>query len=327
MTCDGIYDLVIVGGGPGGLTAGIYAMRAALKTVLVEMGPPGGQVNLSDSVENWPGDEHISGSELSMKMASHAQSYGLEMRTEEVVAVDPGLEHHTVRLAGGGCLEAHAVILATGGSPRQLEIPGEKELYGKGVSYCAVCDGFFFRNRTVTVVGGGDSAVEEALYLAKLARQVYVVHRRDQLRAGALLQQRARAECKIEFVWNSVLTRIQRGLDGVGSVVLQDTRTGAERELPTDGVFIFIGFLPNNRLVPAGIRRNADGYVVTDEKCGTTLPGIYVIGDLREKYARQIVLAAGDGCTAALAAAHYVESRKAVLECTLPEASTAGTGH
>jgi thioredoxin reductase (NADPH) len=327
MTCDGIYDLVIVGGGPGGLTAGVYAMRAALKTVLVEMGAPGGQVNLSDSVENWPGDEHIGGSELGMKMLSHARSYGLEMRTEEVVAIEPGLEHHTVRLSGGGCLQAHAVILATGGNPRKLGIPGEKELYGKGVSYCAVCDGFFFRNRTVTVVGGGDSAVEEALYLAKLARQVYVVHRRDQLRAGALLQQRARAECKIEFVWNSVVTRIQRGLDGVGAVMLRNTGSGQERELATDGVFIFIGFLPNNRLVPAGIRRNADGYVVTGEKCETEMPGIYVIGDLREKYARQIVLAAADGCTAALAAAHYVEGRKAAMECTLPESAQAGPTH
>lgn len=326
MGCDGVYDVVIVGGGPGGLTAGIYAMRAALKTVLVEMASPGGQVNLSDSVENWPGDEHISGSELGMKMLAHAQSYGLEMRTEEVVAVEPGLEHHTVRLAGGGCLQAHAVILAMGGTPRKLEVPGEQELYGKGVSYCAVCDGFFFRNRTVTVVGGGDSAVEEALYLAKLAKKVTIVHRRDQLRASALLQQRARAECKIEFAWNSVVTQIRRGLDGVGSVMLRDTRSGAERELATDGVFIFVGFLPNNRLVPAGIRRNADGYVVTDEKCETTLPGIFVIGDLREKYARQIVLAAADGCTAALAAAHYVESRKAVLECTLTEA-VAGVVH
>jgi len=327
MACDGIYDLVIVGGGPGGLTAGIYAMRAALKTVLVEMGAPGGQVNLSDAVENWPGDEHIGGSELGMKMLAHAQSYGLEMRTEEVAAIDPGLEHHTVRLAGGGCLQAHAVVIATGGNPRKLDVPGEKELYGKGVSYCAVCDGFFFRNRTVTVVGGGDSAVEEALYLAKLARKVYVVHRRDQLRASALLQQRARAECKIEFVWNSVVTQIKRGLDGVGSVALRNTRSDEQRELETDGVFIFIGFLPNNRLVPAGIRRNADGYVVTDEKCETTLPGIYVIGDLREKYARQIVLAAADGCTAALAAAHYVESRKAALECALPEGMRGGVTH
>jgi len=323
----GVYDLIIVGGGPGGLTAGIYAMRAALKTILVEMGAPGGQVNLSDSVENWPGDEHIGGSELSLKMARHAQSYGLEIRSDEVVAVEPGLESHTVRLAGGEFLQAHAVILATGGNPRRLEVPGEKEYYGKGVSYCAVCDGFFFRNKTVTVVGGGDSAIEESLYLAKLARQVYIIHRRDQLRAGMLLQQRARAECKIEFIWNSVVAGVKANADGVYAVDVKNTRNGETRELATDGLFIFIGFVPNNRLVPAGIKRNADGYVMTDEQCATTIPGIYVIGDLREKYARQIVVAAADGCTAALAAAHYVEARKAAQECELPDSMKAGWAH
>lgn len=327
MTCEGIYDLIIVGGGPGGLTAGIYAMRAALKAVLVEMGAPGGQVNLSDGVENWPGDEHIGGAELSMKMYGHAQAYGLEVRPEEVVAIEPGLDAHTVRLADGACLQGHAVILATGGNPRKLEIPGEKENYGKGVSYCAVCDGFFFRNKTVVVVGGGDSAIEESLYLAKLAKQVYIVHRRDQLRAGALLQQRAKAECKIEFVWDSVVTDILAGADGVRAVGLKNVKTGEARELAADGLFIFIGFVPNNRLVPAGIRKNADGYVVTDDKCATTIPGIYVIGDLREKYARQIVVAAADGCTAALAAAHYVEARKAARECELPESMKTGWAH
>jgi len=319
MACVGIYDLIIVGGGPGGMTAGIYAMRAALKTVLVEMGAPGGQVNLSDAVENWPGNEHIGGAELSLKMSQHAQSYGLEIRSDEVVAVEPGLDFHTVRLAGGACLQGHAVILATGGNPRKLEVPGEKEFYGKGVSYCAVCDGFFFRNKTVTVVGGGDSAIEESLYLAKLAKQVYIVHRRDQLRAGMLLQQRAKAECKIEFIWSSVVTAVKANTDGVCAVELKNTRSGESRELATDGLFVFIGFVPNNQLVPAGIRKNADGYVVTDDRCGTTIPGIYVIGDLREKYARQIVVAAADGCTAALAAAHYVETRKASQECQLPE--------
>lgn len=325
MNCSDLHDLIIVGGGPGGLTAGIYAMRAALRTVLVEMAAPGGQVNLSDAVENWPGDERIGGSELSTKMLNHAQSYGLEIRSDEVASVEPGLDAHTVHLAGGGCLKAHAVILATGGSPRKLDVPGEKEFYGRGVSYCAVCDGFFFRNKRVAVVGGGDSAIEEALYLAKLAAKVTVIHRRDQLRAGALLQQRAKAECRIEFQWNSVVTAIKADSNGVCSLGLKDTRTGAPSELPTDGLFIFIGFEPNNRLVPAGVRKNADGQVVTDEKCATTIPGIFVIGDLREKYARQIVLSAADGCTAALAAAHYVETRKAALECALSENLKAGT--
>jgi thioredoxin reductase (NADPH) len=313
-----IYDLIIIGGGPGGLSAGIYAMRAALKTVLIEMAAPGGQINNSDSVENWPGDEHIGGAELAMKFSRHAQSYGLEIVYQQVTDLVPGLDYHTVKLANGNTLRAHAVVLAAGGSPRKLGVAGEEDYYGKGVSYCAVCDGFFFRDKTVVVVGGGDTAAEESLYLAKLAKKVYIVHRRDALRAGALLQQRVEAECDIEVLWNSVVTEIKANSEGVCAVDLKDTQTGKQRELATDGVFIFIGFEPNNSLVPAGTKMNANGYVVTDEKCETNVPGIYVIGDLREKYARQIVLSAADGCTAALAAAHYVETRKAKDSCALP---------
>jgi thioredoxin reductase (NADPH) len=188
------------------------------------------------------------------------------------------------------------------------------------VSYCAVCDGFFFRGKTVVVVGGGDSACEESLYLAKLAKKVYIAHRRDAFRASMLLQQRVEADCNIEVLWNTVLTRINAGDDGVTSVDLKDTQTGDERRMDTDGVFVFIGFLPNNALVPAGVKKNSEGYVLTDTKCETAIPGLYAIGDLREKYARQIVTAAADGCTAALAAAHYVETRKAGAAevCELP---------
>jgi thioredoxin reductase (NADPH) len=320
MSQDQFYDLIIVGGGPGGLSAGIYAMRAALKTVLIEKGVPGGQINLSDEVENYPGFEHISGAELSMKFAEHARAYGLEEINEEVTAIEPGIKHHTVRLAGGQVLQSHAVILATGGSPRKLEIPGESEYYGKGVSYCAVCDGFFFRGKELIVVGGGDSACEEALYLAKLASKVYLVHRRDALRASMILQQRVQDDCNIEILWNSVVTEIKADEQGVNGVTLQDTRSQAKREMPIDGVFIFIGFVPNNQLVPAGIRINGDGFVVTDDKCETNTPGIYVVGDLRERYARQIVLAAGDGCLASLAAAHYVEAQKGQSDDALCEA-------
>ena len=323
MSQDQFYDLIIVGGGPGGLSAGIYAMRAALKTVLVEKGVPGGQVNLSDEVENYPGFEHVSGSELSMKFAEHARAYGLEEINEEVTAIEPGLEHHTVRLSNGQVLTSHAVILATGGSPRKLEIPGESEYYGKGVSYCAVCDGFFFRGKEVMVVGGGDSACEEALYLAKLASKVYLVHRRDALRASMILQQRVQEDCNIEILWNSIVTEIKADNEGVNQVTLQDTQNQEQRDMPIDGVFIFIGFEPNNQLVPAGTRMNADGFVVTDDKCVTNTPGIYVIGDLRERYARQIVLAAGDGCLAALAAAHYVETQKAQSDGAVCEAPAA----
>ena len=314
------YDVVIVGGGPGGLSAGIYAMRAALETILIEKGAAGGQVAISDGVENYPGFEHITGYELSQKFLQHAQSYGMEIVQGEVVAVEPGLDFHTVRLANGDILKSHTVILATGGSPRKLDIPGEDEYYGKGVSYCGVCDGFFFREKTVVVVGGGDTAAEEALYLAKLAKHVYLVHRRDALRASMILQQRVKDECKIEILWNSVVTEIKANDEGVNAVDLQDTQTGEQRELSTDGVFVFVGFVPNNQLVPAGIKMNADGYVVTNEKCETNMPGIYVIGDLREKYAKQIVVAAADGCTAALVAAYFVEMKKSgEAVCELPE--------
>ena len=310
MTTSQAYDLIIIGGGPGGLTAGIYAMRAAMKTVLIEKGVTGGQVVMSDEVDNYPGFEHTSGAELAMKFLEHAQAYGLEIISQEVTEVEPGLNHHHVHLADGNTLDSHAVILATGGSPRKLEIPGEDEYYGRGVSYCAVCDGFFFRNKTVVVIGGGDTAAEEALYLAKLAAKVYLVHRREELRASKILQKRVLDDCKIEILWNTVATAIKAGGDGVETVALKDTVSGESRDLPTDGVFIFIGFEPNNQIVPAGVRLNADGYVMTDEKCETALNGIFAIGDLREKYARQIVISAADGSTAALASAHFVETQK-----------------
>jgi thioredoxin reductase (NADPH) len=319
MSSSDVYDVVIVGGGPGGLTAGIYAMRAALKTVLIEKGAPGGQVTLSDEVENWPGTEHIGGAELAMNMYQHAQSYGLEIRSQEATAVEPGLDLHQVRLDSGEIVQTHAIILSTGGRPRQLGIAGEAEFYGKGVSYCAVCDGFFFRGKTVMVVGGGDSAVEEALYLAKLAKRVYIAHRRDELRASRILQQRAMADCNIEILWNTVPVEIHADAGGVNRVSLLDTRTHEPRDMAVDGVFVFIGFEPNNALVPAGVKQNALGYVITDEKCQTAIPGIFAVGDLREKYARQIVTAAADGAVAALATAHYVEARKAADACTLPE--------
>ena len=305
------YDLIIVGGGPAGIAAGIYSLRASMRTVLIEKAVPGGQVNQSDAVENYPGFRNIGGSDLSRSFLEHVQDYHLELLTEEAVAVEPGLASHSVRLGNGDRLKSHAVILATGGTPRMLDIPGEKEFYGKGVSYCAVCDGFFFRDKTVVVVGGGDTAVEEALYLSKLARKVHLVHRRNKLRASMILQERLMAEPKIEILWDTVVTAIRADDQGVRAVELKSARNARTDELATDGVFIFIGFDPNNRLVPAGVKLNADGYVVTDEKCQTQIPGIFVVGDLREKYARQIVLSAADGCLAALAATHWVENRRA----------------
>jgi len=305
------YDLIIIGGGPGGLAAGIYALRASMRTVLIEKAAPGGQVTQSDEVENYPAIKKISGYELAQSFLEHAGEYNLEVLSQEVVALEPGLEHHTVQLDNDEKLKAHAIILATGGSPRKLGVPGEDDYYGKGVSYCAVCDGFFFRNKTVAVVGGGDTAAEEALYLAKITQKVYLVHRRDALRASMILQQRLKADPQIEILWNTVITAINAKGDQVNAVRLRDVGSGQSRDLKADGVFIFIGFDPNNQLVPAGTKTNADGYVVTDEKCQTNIDGIFAIGDLREKYARQIVLAAADGCTAALASAHYVELKRA----------------
>jgi thioredoxin reductase (NADPH) len=312
------YDLIIVGGGPGGLTAGMYAMRAALKTVLIEKGVPGGQVAITKGVENYPGFIEISGFELCDKFLQHAKWYGLEIISKEVVAVEPGIEFHTVRFANGVVLNGHAVVLAAGGSARKLDVPGEADNFGRGVSYCATCDGFFFRDKVVVVVGGGDTALEDALYLSKITRRVYLVHRRDAFRGSRILQQRVLADCGIEVLWNTVVTEIQSNDEGVCGVALRDTKTGEQRELATDGVFIFVGFSPNNQLVPAGIKTNANGYVITDEKCETSIPGIFAIGDLRQKYANQIVIAAADGCTAALAAAHYVEMKKASAACDAP---------
>lgn len=305
------YDVIIIGGGPAGLSAAIYALRASMRTVLIEKASPGGQITLTDEVENYPGFKNINGYDLSEKFLDHAKSYHLEVLSREATVLEPGLDWHTLQLNGDERLKSHAVILASGGLPRKLNIPGEDEFYGKGVSYCAVCDGFFFRNKTVVVVGGGDTAVEEALYLSKLAQKVYLVHRRDALRASMILQQRLRADNKIEILWDTIMTAIKSHEGQVSAVDLQNTQTEETRELATDGIFIGIGFDPNNQLVPAGTKVNSDGYVCTDEKCETNLPGLYAIGDLREKYGRQIVLSAADGCTAALAAAYYVEVKRA----------------
>ncbi len=309
-----IYDVIIVGGGPAGLTAGMYAMRAAMKTVLIERGVFGGQVAITKEVENYPGIMEIGGFELGEKFLQHAKSYDLEILEKEVSATEPGIDCHSVRLADGTVLQAHAVILAAGGTAKKLNTPGEIENFGKGVSYCATCDGFFFRGMTVAVVGGGDTALEDALYLAKITKKVYLIHRRDEFRGSRILQQRVFAEPRIEIIYNAVVTKINSDTSGVSGISLKDTQTGDIRDLDTEGVFIFVGFAPNNQLVPAGIKMNTSGYVITDEKCETTLPGIFAVGDLRQKYANQIVLAAADGCTAALAAAHYVETRKAVSE-------------
>jgi len=304
-----LYDLIILGGGPAGLTAGIYAMRAALKTVLIEKGLPGGQVAITKDVENYPGFIEIGGFDLCQKFLDHAKHYNLEIVDKEAVATEPGIDFHSVRLGDGTVLKSHVIILAAGGTAQKLKIPGEDENFGKGVSYCATCDGFFFRDQVVAVIGGGDTALEDALYLAKITRKVYLIHRRDEFRGSRILQQRVFAEPRIEILYNTVATEIRSNERGVRGLSLKDTQTGKERSIDTDGVFIFVGFKPNSQIVPAGIKLSTTGYVITDEKCETAIPGIFAVGDLRQKYANQIVLAAADGCTAALAAAHYLETR------------------
>ncbi len=305
------YDVIIVGGGPAGLAAGLYCKRAVLNTVLFERGLVGGQIAISKDVENYPGVEDITGFDLAEKMAHHAKAFGLSIIQQEVAEVIAGSDLHSVRLSNGALLRTRALILAAGGSVRKLGIPGEAEYAGSGVSYCATCDGFFFRDKTTVVVGGGDTAVEEALYLSRLARKVYLVHRKNELRASKLLQNRLLTEARIEVIKNTVITKIRGDGQSVKSVVLENTGTKEERELPTDGIFIFIGYLPNNQLIPPGVRMNEQGFVITDDTCETSVPGIFAVGDLRQKFANQIVVAAADGCIAALAAARYIETRKA----------------
>ncbi|RJP76641.1 MAG: thioredoxin-disulfide reductase [Desulfobacteraceae bacterium] len=307
------YDLIIIGGGPAGLTAGIYAMRAALKTVLIEKGVPGGQVAITKDVENYPGFIEIGGFDLCQKFLQHAKHYELKILEEEVLTTEPGIEYHSVRFADGTILKAHAIILAAGGTARKLNIPGENEYFGKGVSYCATCDGFFFRDKTVAVVGGGDTALEDALYLSKITRKVYLIHRREAFRGSRILQQRVFAEPNIEIIYNTAVTAINGGDKGVRNISIKNLESGGQSNIDLEGVFIFVGFAPNNQIVPKGIKISKTGYVITDEKCETDIPGVFAVGDLRQKYANQIVLAAADGCTASLAAAHYIEARKAAL--------------
>lgn len=306
MAEEKIYDVIIAGAGPGGMTAAVYTSRANLSTLMIERGIPGGQMANTEEVENYPGYEHILGPDLSTKMFDHAKKFGAEYAYGDIKEVIVGKEYKTV-VAGSKEYKARAVIITTGAEYKKIGVPGEKELGGRGVSYCAVCDGAFFKEKNLFVIGGGDSAVEEGVYLTRFAKKVTIVHRRDELRAQKILQQRAFDNEKVDFIWNHTLKQINEKDGKVGSVTLVSTKDGAEQELPADGVFIYVGMLPLSKpFLNLGIT-NEKGYIVTNEKMETKVPGIFAAGDIREKTLRQIVTATGDGSIAAQSAQHYIE--------------------
>jgi len=301
-----IYDVIIAGAGPAGMTAAVYTSRSNMSTLMIERGIPGGQMSNTEEVENYPGYESILGPELANKMFEHAKKFGAEYAYGNIKRIEDG-EYKKVITEDDTEYLAKSVIVALGNEPRLLGVPGELEFAGRGVSYCAVCDGAFFRNKELIVVGGGDSAVEEAVYLTRFAQKVTIVHRRDSLRAQKILQDRAFKNEKISFLWNHVVTEI-KGEGRVNAVVVKDVKTNETREMPINGVFIYVGMNPLTDPVKHLGITNEEGYIVTDHEMQTKIPGIFAAGDVRAKNLRQIVTATGDGSIAAMAAQHYVES-------------------
>ena len=303
------FDLIIVGAGPAGLCAAMYAGRGMLNAVTLERGAPGGELLNTDLVEDYPGFASVKGWELAQQMTEHAQKFGARIDTATVDRIErTGDDRFAVTTIGGPTYRAPAVILTAGGTPVKLGIPGEKEYAGKGVSYCAVCDGAFFKGEVLAVVGGGDAAVEEADYLTRYASKVYIVHRRDQLRASKIVQGRALANPKIEVIWNTVVPEIVGGEKGVQHLVVEDVNTHERSTLPVGGVFIFVGFKPNTGLVGEHVRHDAGGYLLTDERMMTSLPGLFAAGDVRAQLTRQVTTAVGDATTAAIAVEKYLAS-------------------
>jgi len=302
------YDVIIIGGGPAGLTAGLYASRAGLKSLLLERGAPGGQMANATLVENYPGfPEGIAGSELGSLMHQQAVKYGLELVTAEVISISQEKPYYSIS-TNEDSLEASAVIIAAGSEYRKLGVAGEERLSGYGVSYCATCDGFFFRNREVAVVGGGDTAITDALELSQHASKVYVIHRRDQLRAGKALQERAFAHPKLEFIWDTVVEEVS-GDKVLEELKLRHVKTGQQSNLKVNGVFVAVGLMPNSRSFFNILELDDFGYIVTDETMTTSAPGIFAAGDIRRNSPRQIAAAVGDGVTAAMSAFKYVQEQ------------------
>jgi thioredoxin reductase (NADPH) len=301
------YDIIIIGGGPAGLTAGLYTSRAGLKSLLIERGMLGGQMVNAALVENYPGfPEGIAGSELGSLMHQQAVKYGLEVITAEVTHVIKGQPYNVATT--GGSFEAATIIIATGSEYRKLAVPGEERLSGRGVSYCATCDGFFFRNREVAVVGGGDTAITDALELSQHASKVYVIHRRDQLRAGKVLQQRAFAHPKLEFIWSTVVEEVL-GEETLSGLKLRNVKTGQQSLLTVDGVFVAVGLMPNSQSFSDILELDHAGCIVTDEMMATSAPGIFAVGDIRRNSPRQIAASVGDGVAAAMSAFRYIQEQ------------------
>jgi len=303
------YDVVIIGGGPAGLTAGIYAGRGGLKTVIVEKGLPGGQIAQTEEVENYPGfPEGISGPELAGRMAQQAEKFGARIVMDEVQGLEKTEEGFLVRGFERN-YPARVVIIATGANPRKLQVPGEEKFYGRGVSTCATCDAFFYRDKEVVVVGGGDAAVEEGLFLTKFARKVTLVHRRDELRANKMAQARAFQNPKMHFLFSHVVTEIL-GEEQVTGVRLKNLKTGEEYVYPTDGVFVFIGHEPNTGFLRGVVELRPDGYVAVRDEVFTSVPGIFAAGDVADPIYRQLTTSVGAGTRAAMMAEKYLAERE-----------------
>lgn len=299
------YDAVVIGGGPAGMTAALYLLRAGVNTVMIEKLSPGGQVLMTSEIENYPGfPGGLQGWELADKFAAHLDEHPLERISDEVRDIEFGTTFHTITV-GDEQIQARTIILATGSRYRKLDIPGEERLLGRGVSYCALCDGNFFRDRDVAVIGGGNSALEEALYLARLVNKVYLIHRRDAFRGLVCYQDKCFRHEKIEVIRNTVVEEIQ-GAEDVETLALRNVETDATSQLKVDGAFIFVGFEPIMDYVPDSVEKDANG-IITDVEMRTNIPGVFAAGDIRSKLCRQVASAVGDGATAANVAFTYLE--------------------
>ncbi|HAO22606.1 MAG: thioredoxin-disulfide reductase [Desulfobacteraceae bacterium IS3] len=303
------YDLIIIGGGPAGLTAGLYSARARLKVILIEKVVPGGQIVVTDWIENYPGfPDGISGAELTQRMTEQAQRFGLEIEGDEVVSVDFSGTIKKLTLSDR-TITAYAVIIASGASPKRIGVPGEDAYYGRGLSTCATCDGPFYKDKIVAAIGGGNTAIQESLFLTKFVKKLYVIHRRDKLRAESILQERAFASDKIEFIWDSVVTGFT-GAKTLEKAVVRNVKTGESKELPVNGCFIWIGIAPNADFLGDSIRRDQFGFIIADDRMQTSVPGVFVAGDVRNTPLRQIATAIGDAAIAAASAEHHIQHLK-----------------